>query len=250
MELRTRLEGSLERVERMTDSLDRAATRVAVGKTGGISRLLVVREESAMTQALESVERLASREAELQPWLERFQRAEERLKSALLSQTAVLGVYQGQSLELARLLEREQVLYRGHAVAWREVGMFVFVAFAISLRFSFPRHSTGGTYSLWWVPLLVAVGGALWRMRGPKLVVTPGFVRLGKEVLRVVDVKTLRITRTVEGRGRNKRTVHLFSAVSPSGMERGLDLRASVVPDAFVEALVQVGIEVRREIID
>jgi hypothetical protein len=66
----------------------------------------------------------------------------------------------------------------------------------------------------------------------------------------VVDVKTLRITRTLEGRGRNKRTVHLFSAVSPSGMERSFDLRASVVPDAFVEAVVLAGIEVRREIID
>jgi len=250
MALRTRLEGSLERVERMTDSLERAAARVASGKTGGLTRLLVVREEPAMNEALASVEKLASREAELQPWLERFRRAEAQLRNALLERTAELGVYEGQMLELARLLEREQVLYRGYAIPWRDIGMLVIISILISLRLSFPRHSVGGTYWLWWVPFVIAGAATLWRLRGPKLVVTPGFIRLGEEVVRVADLKRLHITRIHEGRGRNKRVMHLFSGESANGSPRSFDLRARVVPAAFVEAVMTAGVHVSRESAD
>lgn len=250
MELRTRLEGSLERVERMTDSLERAAARVAAGQTGGVSRLLLVREEAAMNDALASVEKMASREAELQPWLERFSRAEAQLRSALLKRTAEIGVYEGQSLELARLLERETVLYRGSVFAWRQVAFLIALASFIVFRLTYRPHGYVNTFWVWLVPVMVASSGILWRIFGPRLVVTPGFVRIGKEVLRVVDVKTLRITRKMEGRGRSRARVHIFAAESPSGMVRHLDQRVSVLPDAFIEALVQVGIEVRRESID
>lgn len=249
-ELRTRLEGSLERVERMTESLERAVAHASSGKTAGLTRVLEARADDAMTRALTAVEKLAATEPVLAPVLERFRRAEERVRAALLAQTATLGVYEGDSLELARLLKRERPLYSGHAVGWGEVVLLVLFAAFVSLRLSFLRHGAEGVYTLWWVPLVAVAGGVAWRLRGPKLVVTPGFVRLGAEVLRVADVKRLRITRVAEGFGRNRRHVYEFSAESPTGRSRGLELRAATVPDGFVQALMHAGIDVRRERFD
>ena len=249
-ELRTRLEGALERVERMTDSLERAVRHANAGKTAGLTRVLEARGDDAMARALASVEKLAAHEPALTAALQRFHRAEERVRAALLAQTATLGVYEGHPLELARLLEREQPLYRGRAVGWREVGFFSLVGVYGSLRLSFGRYGDGHGYSYWWVPFVALAVGLLVRLRGPRLVVTPGFVRLGKEVLRVADVKVLRIARTVRGFGRSRRYVYEFTAESPRGVPRQLLLRASAVPDGFLEALMRAGIEVRRDHFD
>jgi hypothetical protein len=136
-ELRTRLEGSLERVERMTDSLERAVSHANAGKTAGLARVLQARGDDAMTRALTSVAKLAAEEPALAQVLARFHRAEERVRAALLAQTATLGVYEGQSLELVRLLARERPLYSGRAIGWRDVALRVGVSLYGWLRLSF-----------------------------------------------------------------------------------------------------------------
>ena len=77
--------------------------------------VILVNEQDECTGEME---KLAAHEPELLAALQRFHRAEERVRAALLAQTATLGVYEGHPLELARLLERERPLYRGRAVGW------------------------------------------------------------------------------------------------------------------------------------
>lgn len=245
-ELRTRLEGALDRVERMTDSLERAVSHANAGKTGGLTRVLEARRDEAMARALSAVEKLAASEPMLAPVLARFRRADEKVRAALLAQTATLGVYEGDPLELARLLERERPIYKGHAVGWRSVWLGGLLGLYGSLRLTLSHHTSGEGYAYWWVPLLALGVGLVWRKLGPKLVVTPGFVRIGKEVLRVADIRILRITHTVKGFGRSRRHVYEFSAESPQGLSTTLELRPSSVPDDFVMALRTVGVEVRQ----
>jgi hypothetical protein len=228
-ELRVRLEGALETVERATADMRAAAQEVRAGRTARLVAAMTQSESVTTQQAFETVQRLASQEPALAPIRERFIVAREAMRAATLARGAELGLPAVHPERVVAMLADAPVLFEGRAIpvlSGAKALPFVATSFVVAAGLALVH------------PLLVAfpifvatvVGARV--AQAPRLVVTQVHLRLGATVIAVRDIGSVLVAKVL---GPNRSIVRVRLRAGET-----IEVDVPALPSGFVRALEQV----------
>lgn len=240
-ELRITLEGKVEQVEQALAAVQRATEALRRGELQSVAPALRLRDAPETSAALAALEKLAGREPELRELLDAFERARRALVEQLTRHAEALGLEGKGPIAAAEALAGETVLYRYRPSALLAALLLVALGFGLAVS--------------WWVGLFgwVLTGAvalvAYRHLRAPRLVVTSGRIVMEREVIRVSEVRALRIVGVRELKHRGTRQhLEVFTLFHFTLEAQGLlTVQLGRVPTDFRHALCQLGFPVSFE---
>lgn len=238
-ELRVRLEGALEVLEEATHTVEHAVAQLEQGRLDGVAAALKVRDAPETLHAKLAVEKLAEREPQLEPVVERFIVAKRALLEQVHAHAAELGLEGEAPVSAVETMTRDPVLYQGSE---RNLGAAAGLTF-----FGVVVAALGwGRPGAWLFVGVIAVGVAALLVRARKLVVTAGRIVIGAQVVDVPEVKRLLIRRCEFRTQKGGRRVHWELVFERERWGESM-IRLEYLPEGFRSALFQLGFPIESE---
>ena len=237
-DLRIRLEGALETVERAVIEAEHAALRLRHDNTRGL--VAVLRQLDDAEPACAKVERCVAEAPTLKPLLARLEVAREAITTHVTQQATLRGYPPGTLVDHAQLLETERVFFTGAVSSmwayWLLSGLAVglgVVTFFVELAQGKREFIFLGFSALAPIFYLPAA------RRAVRLRVSSRSLRIGSEEVALSEVARLEVVERRVGRG----AVAFVTIVDTQGRDRR-PVRLASLPEAFMRALDDAGVKV------